>query len=570
MSDEISSSAPEAEGRTAVETTANPWPGLASYTESERDRFFGRAAEINEMVRLVQRETLTVLFGRSGLGKSSLLRAGVMPRLREQGYFPVTLRLDFSERAEVSPGEQVKALTVAAARAVGIAPEGIPDDAAKLTLWEWFHAVEFWGPRNDPVTPILALDQFEEVFTLGRGLPRTDEFIEGLADLIENRVPQSVRDRVQASGERLAYDAARQDYKVILSLREDFVPRLDSLRPVLPAIMRNRFALAPLAAESACDVVLGAGGKYVSGDDARQIVAAVVGGDGPLTYRPDEEVEPAYLSVMCHELFRRMQALGRNRITRDLIDAERGGILEGLYTRSFEGIGDPVRFFVEDRLLTPSGYRGTLPLADATREGIAEADLRTLVDRRLLRFEDRLGTIHLELSHDLLTRIVLKRRESRRAETALRAATERAQKSRAAQLAQRRRSRFVAAVAAGLAVLLVGAVWGGYYCYIQEHRALYRNVGFRRGFPVGIGELSPGQTQRLPLHYVLFYKGITWDGWRPHWKPAFKMLAADQRGRLTTNHGTGTFFWHAHDQAQSTELNKDLGETLGLASVCQW
>ncbi len=554
----------------ASDSAANPWPGLASYTEEQRHLFFGRAAETSEVVRLVGRETLTVLFGRSGLGKSSLLRAGVMPRLREQGFFPVTLRLDFGGHAAADPVEQVKALTSAAARQAGIEVEGLPEGAADLTLWEWFHAAEFWGQRNDPVTPILALDQFEEVFTLGRGLPSTDRFLEQLADLIENRVPQSVRRRVEADAVRLPYDALRQDYKVILSLREDFVPKLDGLRPLLPAIMRNRFALAPLDAGCACAVVLGAGRTWIADDDAREIVAAVVGGDGPLVYHPDAEVEPAYLSVMCHELFRRMQALGRGTITHDLVAAERGGILEGLYARSFEGIGDPVRFFVEDRLLTPSGFRGTLPLADATHEGVASEDLHKLVNRRLLRFEDRLGTIHLELSHDLLTGIVLKRRESRRAEAALKLETERTQKLRAAQLAQRRHSRVVAAVAVLLACLLLGTLWGGYYCFLQEHRASYRTVVTRRGFPVGIGELSAAQTRRLPLHYVLVYKGITWDGWRPRWKPPLRLMAVDQRGALTTNHGVGTFFWRAHDEAQPGELNKDRGMALGLSAVCQW
>ena len=548
----------------------NPWPGLASYTEEDRHLFFGRDAEINEVTRLVGRETLTVLFGRSGLGKSSLLRAGVMPRLREQGFFPVTLRLDFSERSERTPVEQVKALTLAAAQAAGVEAENVPTNAAALTLWEWFHAVEFWGPRNDPVTPILALDQFEEVFTLGRNLGRTDEFIEQFADLVENRVPQIVRDRAATSGERLAYDATQHGYKVILSLREDFVPRLDSLRPVLPAVMRNRFALAPLDSKCAVTVVLGAGRTWISDADAQEIVAAVVGGEGPLTYRPDAEVEPAYLSVMCHELFRRMQALGRDRITTDLIEAERGGILEGLYTRSFEGIGDPVRFFVEDRLLTPSGYRGTLPLADAAQEGIAEGDLRTLVDRRLLRFEDRLGTIHMELSHALLPRIVLRRRESRRAEAALRVETERAQTFRAAQLRQRRRSHLIMGVAIALAVLLVGTVWGGYYCFVQEHRASYRSAGMRRGFPVGIGPLSAAQASRLPLHYVMCYRGVTWDGWHPHWRPVYRFMAVDGRGHLTTNHGVGTFFWRAHDDASAADLNKERGQELGLSAVCQW
>ncbi len=568
---EGSATSPEAAG-----PDENPWPGLASYTEDQRHLFFGRTTEINEVVRLVGRETLTVLFGRSGLGKSSLLRAGVMPRLREGGFFPVTLRLDFSERGEISPVEQVKALAVAAARQAGIAVEGMPDDEAGLTLWEWFHTVEFWGPRNDPVTPILALDQFEEVFTLGRGLPPTEDFIEQLADLIENRVPQSLRNRAEKGRERLAYDAARQTCKVILSLREDFVAKLDSLRPVLPAIMRNRFALAPLDAECACAVVLGAGRTWVSDPDARVIVAAVVGGSevadstAPRMYRPDEAVEPAYLSVMCHELFRRMQALGRNAITRDLVVAERGGILEGLYTRSFEGIGDPVRFFVEDRLLTPSGFRGTLPLADATQEGIAEADLHKLVDRRLLRFEDRLGTIHLELSHDLLTRIVLRRRESRRTEAALKLETERARKLRVAQLAQRRRSRFVVGVAVALACLLLGTVWGGYYCFLQEHQAFFRDVGRRRGFPAGFGQLSAAQARRLPLHYVLVYQGIRWDGWRPHWKPPFRLMAMDQGNRLTTSHGIGTFLWRAQDEWQPAKLDRDRGVSLGLGAVCQW
>ena len=55
--------------RTNVTNAPNPWPGLASYTEEDRHLFFGRGAEINEVTRLVGRETLTVLLGRSGLGK---------------------------------------------------------------------------------------------------------------------------------------------------------------------------------------------------------------------------------------------------------------------------------------------------------------------------------------------------------------------------------------------------------------------------------------------------------------------------------------------------------------------
>src|SRR5215831_12791022 len=67
----------------------NPWLGLASFTEETRQYFFGRDEEVAELARRVQRKLLTVLFGQSGLGKTSILRAGLVPRLRAQGYCPI-------------------------------------------------------------------------------------------------------------------------------------------------------------------------------------------------------------------------------------------------------------------------------------------------------------------------------------------------------------------------------------------------------------------------------------------------------------------------------------------------
>ena len=55
----------------------HPWIGLASFTESSRAYFHGRDDEITELCRRIQRKPLTVLFGKSGLGKTSILQAGV-------------------------------------------------------------------------------------------------------------------------------------------------------------------------------------------------------------------------------------------------------------------------------------------------------------------------------------------------------------------------------------------------------------------------------------------------------------------------------------------------------------
>src|SRR5262245_54447199 len=71
----------------------NPWPGLDSYDEAAREFFSGRSAEAAELQRRIADEPVTVLFGKSGLGKTSLLKAGVFPALREKGLLPVLLRL---------------------------------------------------------------------------------------------------------------------------------------------------------------------------------------------------------------------------------------------------------------------------------------------------------------------------------------------------------------------------------------------------------------------------------------------------------------------------------------------
>ena len=77
----------------------NPWPGLAAFEEGDFEFFKGRDPEISAIARLVVREDLTFLWGFSGLGKTSLLRAGLFPRLREGDIFPVYVRLRYAANA---------------------------------------------------------------------------------------------------------------------------------------------------------------------------------------------------------------------------------------------------------------------------------------------------------------------------------------------------------------------------------------------------------------------------------------------------------------------------------------
>src|SRR6185295_15457570 len=223
----------------------NPWPGLDPFDETDRDYFHGRAAESGELLRLVRRELLTVLFGRSGLGKTSLLKAGLFPLLREEDYLPVYVRLDHAEGAPALR-EQVFRGLKSACDAEGVR-SGQP--TGDESLWSFFHRrdAELWSERNRcPVTPVIVFDQFEEIFTLGEedeaSRVQSAAFLAELGDLVENRPPEAVRVALKAdSMAARGFDFKRAAVKLVLSFREDFLAEIEELKGRIPSLMYNRF-----------------------------------------------------------------------------------------------------------------------------------------------------------------------------------------------------------------------------------------------------------------------------------------------------------------------------------------
>jgi len=400
-----------------------PWIGLTPYSEAESKLFFGREAEVFELLRLVRREVLTVLFGPSGTGKTSLLNAGLFPRLRECSFLPIAIRLDHSSDSPDYAG-QVRTFIAGALRAATTHPIEeeplVPRQEDQETIWEYSHRVVFWDWRNNPVTLVLAFDQFEEIFTLGQNRAAVEKFLTELADLVENYIPAAVRLRMETRGWTIPFALDQPKCKVVLSLREDFVWRLDSLRKRMPSVMHNRLAISRMNGEQALLAVKKPGQDIVEDPVAQQIVRFVAAANHARTAVQGEDiifdrfqVDPALLSVVCHELNALRIEQNKSHITEDLVEQAGKDILSDFYERSFAGLKPSVREFMEDRLLTASGFRSTVPLEEATLAGIATADIQILVDRRLTRVEERLGIPHLELTHDLLTTVVQKSRKER-------------------------------------------------------------------------------------------------------------------------------------------------------------
>jgi hypothetical protein len=455
----------------------NPWPGLESFTENARDFFFGREQETEELNRLVGRQTLTVLFGQSGLGKSSLLHAGLFPLLRASDHLPLYLRLDHSP---LTPplAEQVKtALTTAFAAARAEAPAFTPGE----TLWEYFHRkdVDIWSAKNRLLTPVLAFDQFEEIFTLGRAdeacRERSRIFLNELACLVANRAPAAVQARLDHGElDPAQFNFAKPSCQVILSLREDFLPDLEGLKQQMPALVHNRLRLKRLTGTQALDIVQKPAPHLLAAGVAERIVEFVAGARGGSAERLAEfDVEPPLLSVICRELNERRRALGQAQITVDLVSGNRREILTNFYERSVADLPEAMRTFVEERLLTKSGFRDNLALESALESpGVTRPLIDTLVARRLLRIEDRLGVQRVELTHDVLAEVIRGARDARREQEA-RAAEERRRLATESELAASRareaeakrglvRARLIAAGCAVLAFAAIAATVFGY------------------------------------------------------------------------------------------------------------
>jgi WD40 repeat protein len=438
----------------------NPWPGLASFREADRELFYGRERETEELFRLVMRERLTILFGLSGLGKTSLLQAGLFPRLRDENALPVLIRFEHSDSSP-SCTEQMQ---TALARAAAAAGAEIPAFRDGETVWEYLHRQgnEFWSARNRPLIPVFVFDQFEEIFTLGAGRPGTAGLLETLTSLSEGHPPAAVKARLDENpAEAREFSFGRHSYKLLLSLREDFLPELEALRDRIRGIGNNRMRVRRMDGENALRVVSLPGRGLIDAGVAEQVVRFVAGKDAAGQELPlaAMEVEPALLSIVCRELNNQRKARGEAKITAALLEGSRAEILSDLYERSLADLGPEVRNFIEERLITVSGFRDNVALDNVlAMPGITRAEIDLLTERRLLRIEDRGNGQRLELTHDVLAGVVRNSRDTRRqreaqakAEAVRRELEERERKMRR----ELRRSRRALAV---FAVLLVGVI----------------------------------------------------------------------------------------------------------------
>jgi hypothetical protein len=413
---------------TPVIDTNNPWPWLDPFTENAQTFFNGRDDDSAALERCVVSGTATVLFGKSGLGKTSLLQAGLFPRLRKAGLLPVLVRLAHGGDSPPAAA-QIRARLYQECIVQGLAIPGNRQLAPQLEapedrLWLDLHTTPI-GLQDESGRnwqPVLVFDQFEEIFTLGgQDAARQQRDFGALGDLIENRIPKVLESAIGADEDLLDFlllDA--QPYRVIISLREDYLPNLERWCDRMPRLGPNRYRLLPMQETQALDAIQLTGGDLVTPEDAEHIVRFVASQqEGPAVgmssgESADASIEPALLSLLCSGLNLERQTAGAPRLDASDLEQRGGRIMERFYDDATKGVGAAAVAFLEDELITPDGVRLFYPLKSILQNpGITKKDIDTLIDRRLLRRQPFLDGERIEVVHDRLAAVARQRRKAR-------------------------------------------------------------------------------------------------------------------------------------------------------------
>lgn len=198
----------------------NPYRGLEPYNEDHADIFFGRAEQIRQLAGRVGGQPLTIVLGASGTGKSSLVKAGLAPHLRNQ---PKAWEI----LPPLRPGDApIRGLAETVMARLGGDPVEPTPQAIIDRIVDWVSA--------HPDTRLLILvDQFEELITLCRAEEERLRFLTLLADLVEQEAEQ---------------------VRVVLTLRTDFEPQFAN-SPLAPLWSASRFVVTPLTQAELREVI---------------------------------------------------------------------------------------------------------------------------------------------------------------------------------------------------------------------------------------------------------------------------------------------------------------------------
>ena len=384
-------------------TRPNPYVGPRSFRTGEQ--LYGRDREVHELLNHLIAERVVLLHSPSGAGKTSLIRAGLLPRLQEEGFhiLPVI-------RVNQLPPDGLQANRYLYSAMLSLEEELTPEDQARaeelagMDLLGYLerHRKSAAGSGLDGgyESEVLVFDQFEEILTIDP----TDAA--GKAAFFA-QVGLALRDR-----SRWALFAMREDYMAALN---------PYLRPV-PTRLRSTYRLDLLSAAAARQAIqkpASSSGVVFMDEAATKLVDDLRSEhiqllDASLEERRGPHVEPVHLQVVC---FRLWQNLAPDDMEISIEDIEGvGDVNQSLGDYYAEQVAEAageldisersIRDWFENQLITKHGIRSQVIMEPGSSGGLSNDAIRQLQDAYLVRAEKRRGVTWFELAHDRLVRPV--------------------------------------------------------------------------------------------------------------------------------------------------------------------
>jgi len=413
----------------------NPYVGPRAYETGET--LYGREREVRDLLLFLISQRIVLLHSPSGAGKTSLVQAGLIPRLREEGFLVLPV-----VRVNLEPPDTLQSAPVESSdpsRSAGQAPaedlqesqegklgkgfnryiysvllsleEGVPaeqqvavDQLAELTLAEYLdkrpRPQVKPGDEERPQVEVLIFDQFEEILTVA-----------------------STDHAGRAAFFTQVGDALRQRHRwALFSMREDYIAALDPYLRSIPTRLTSHYRLDLLGVDAALQAIRNppqSQGVEFSEDAAKKMVddlrrVQIQQPDGSIDEQPGPYVEPVQLQVVCYRLWQNLDPADTLISEEDV--AQIGDVnqsLRGYYAERVVAIAEEtgvperkLREWFERKLITETGIRSQVLMGQGQSEGLDNRAIRMLEDAHLVRAEKRRGVTWFELAHDRLIRPV--------------------------------------------------------------------------------------------------------------------------------------------------------------------
>jgi hypothetical protein len=398
-----------------VDPTVSPYVGPTYFTKRNWSNFFGREREAKALVELIVQSRVVLVYAASGAGKSSLLNTLVLKSLEERGYdVLLDARVGGMPRESVKTGDADDIQNIYSFYAVYALKNLPPDPGVRLA--DYLRSIS----RIEGTTGrVLVFDQFEELFT------QHGDRHEDRAGFIDDLVNALMNDPT---------------LRLVFAMRQEYLAEIDQLAERLPADLKMRkFALPRMKEAGALEAITRPAERFarfapgVAEKILRQLYTVkVLRSDGTVRLKRAPCIEMLHLQIVCDRLWARLprgitvieeehieHATSEGQTFDEFFD----NVLDAFYdstvrevsnsdeTRDHGGYSEELIRLGCMRFVTPASTRA---MVKRTHERVGRLPfyiVQQLVDRHLLRCENRGDDQWFELAHDRLVKPIGRRKD---------------------------------------------------------------------------------------------------------------------------------------------------------------